>query len=180
MRGISAESPQPVKADLGPRLPQWPAVKQVFSIPRASDNPPPPVRQIGREVSRAGEKIRFVLFRVSYDPDGRKGQNTNSEGPSINHAAITGTGPRRRWWPRRAFCELEMFPSIVGRPTFPPRSWHRTARSSLYEVAKCTHYPPPRPLLNTIILSPLPTFPFPSESSSPLSSDVDTSLHLLL
>ena len=132
---------------------------------------------------RAGEKIRFVLFRVSYDPDGRKGQNTTSEGPSINHAAITGTGRRRRWWPRRRFCELEMFPSIVGRPTFPPRSWHRTARSSLYEVAKCTHYPrPPRlPLLHTIILSPLPTFPFPSESSSSLSSDGDdTSLLLQL
>ena len=140
----------------------------------------PPVRPIGR-LGRAGEKIRFVLFRVSYDPDGRKGQNTTSEGPSINHAAITGTGPRRRWWPRRAFCELEMFPSIVGRPTFPPRSWHRTARPSLNEVAKCTHYPPPRPLLHTIILSPLPTFPFPSESSSSLSSDGDdTSLLLQL
>ena len=119
---------------------------------------------------RAGEKIRFVLFRVSYDPGQGKGQNTNSEGPSINHAAITGTGRRRRWWPRRAFCELEMFPSIVGRPTFPPFFLGTTQRDPrrMYEVAKCTHYPPParpRPLPHTIILSPLPTFPFPSESS---------------
>ena len=58
------------------------AVKQVFSIPRASDNPSP---RFGgeREGGRVGGK---KIPRYELRPRKGKGQNTISKGLSINHA----------------------------------------------------------------------------------------------